>query len=57
MYEARIVGIIVGVIFAVVGLVSTIISVLIYGLDNPLTIIFFVVFVIGLLTIGLVWSQ
>ena len=57
MGDARTVGIILGVIFAAVGLVSAIISVLIYGLDNPLTIIFFVVFVIGLLTIGLVWSQ
>jgi hypothetical protein len=57
MGDARQVGIILGLIFAGVGLVSAITSVLIYGLDSPLTIIFFVVFTIGLLAIGLVESE
>ena len=53
----RILGISLGAITALVGLISAIICILNYGFDNSLSIIFFSIFVIGLLIVGVVWSH
>jgi len=57
MSTVQIAGIIFGTIVALVGLISAIICILNYGFENVLTIIFVSVFIVGLLIIGLAWSQ
>jgi len=46
-----------GIIVALCGLISAIVCIINYGLGNTLTIIFFSVFVVGLLIAGLAYSQ
>ena len=51
------VGVILGAVVALAGLISAIICIINYGLDSMATVIFAVIFLVGLLIIGIVESQ
>ena len=57
MDRTLIFSLLLGAIMALVGLVAAIICIINYGFENMLTIIFFAVFVVGLIIVGLIWSQ
>jgi len=57
MSEAQIAGVILGAITAAAGLGLGIVSMLTYGLESILVVIFFSVFILGALLVGIIWSH
>ena len=57
MSEAQIAGVILGAITAAAGLGLGIVSMLTYGLESISVVIFFSVFILGALLVGIIWSH
>jgi len=57
MSEAQIAGVILGAVTAAVGLGLGIVSILNYGLESISVVIFFSVFILGALLVGIIWSH
>ena len=57
MDRGLIVVVVLGILIALAGLAVGIYGLIVYRFDSMLTIIFFAVFIVGLLVAGIAWSE